>query len=159
MDPTGPREPATTLSSAAPSQPDQSSVDDSLASWGHDALMLDDQSLARLARTYVTRHCTRLGGAADLAAMLGVSEARVETVYVLEYGETPSAAITREKFRFAERLLAESSVTLAEIARMIGYEHPADFALAFSRYVGVSPWSFRHLPYHEQIELIGRLGK
>jgi AraC-like DNA-binding protein len=44
----------------------------------------------------------------------------------------------------AKALLADSGLTIAAIARQVGYGDPAYFSRLFSARVGLSPRAFRH---------------
>jgi|GEM_PF-2577172 AraC-like DNA-binding protein len=115
---------------------------------------LDNESLARLARTLISRHFDQLTSDAELAALLGIERERLVVAFLATYDSTIENWIVREKFRMARRLLAQTSLGLPEIARRVGFSHPSAFATSFRELVGISPWAFRQLPYHEQIAAI-----
>lgn len=117
---------------------------------------LDDDSLARVARTLVVRHFVRLGGLDELAAMLNVERNALATAFHAKYGMAVDACIMREKLKMAQRLLVQTSQGLPEIARRLGFNHPSAFATFFRELVGITPWSFRQLPYPEQIAAIAQ---
>jgi len=115
---------------------------------------LDNESLARLARTMISRHFNQLTSGAELAALLGIEQETLAGAFLATYGSTMDAWIVKEKFRMAKRLLAQTSLGLPEIARRVGFSHPSAFATSFRELVGISPWAFRQLPYDEQIAAI-----
>ncbi len=115
---------------------------------------LNDESLARLAKTMIGRHVARLASAEHLADILSVQVDRLESAFAFAYGIQISTGINREKLRQAQRLLVQTSLGLPTIAAQVGYRHPSYFVLAFREHVGISPWSFRQLPYAEQMAAI-----
>lgn len=119
-----------------------------------DTRQMSNKALAQFARTMIGRHAARLSSADDLAATLAVDVIRLEQAFTETYGKSVGSWIYRERFRLAQRLLVETSLGLSDIAARIGFGHPSKFVVAFREYVGVSPWSFRHLPYNEQIAAI-----
>lgn len=86
--------------------------------------------------------------------MLRADPAHLDSVVQSVCGESVEILLAQARFMAAQRLLVQSSLTLSEIAMQIGFAHPAEFASAFHEYVGVSPWAFRHSPYHETIQAI-----
>ncbi|TEA78201.1 helix-turn-helix domain-containing protein [Allopusillimonas ginsengisoli] len=124
---------------------------------GADPRHMDDGSLARLAKTMIGRHVAKFSSVDDLAATLVVDAAKLERAFMAIYGARINTWILQEKFRWAQRLLVETSLGLPDIAARVGYTHPARFVTAFREHVGISPWSFRQLSYGEQIAAIENL--
>lgn len=83
---------------------------------------------------------------ADRARRAAVSPARLREVVRQATGLTPHELILRTRISRAQHLLVSSDLTVAEIARQVGYEDPAYFSRLFTRRTGTSPRAFRRLP-------------
>ncbi|OLT46917.1 cupin [Saccharomonospora sp. CUA-673] len=81
---------------------------------------------------------------AALAARVGVARSTLAKRFADVLGEPPLAYLTRWRMTLAAELLAErSSVTVADVARTVGYADPFAFSAAFKRVRGVTPSRFR----------------
>lgn len=78
-----------------------------------------------------------------LASEVGVSRSRLAESFSRFVGQPPIQYLTRWRLQLAARMLAESSVKVAAVARDVGYESEASFSRAFRRLVGVSPAQWR----------------
>ena len=58
-------------------------------------------------------------------------------------GFSPLEYLTRLRLNHASQLMAETALSIAEIARAVGYEDPLYFSRLFRRKMGVSPTEFR----------------
>ncbi len=78
----------------------------------------------------------------ELARGLGMS---VPTLRRRLRGEGQSFGTIKDELRFvtAERLLQESSLSVAEVAAELGYSEPSAFYRAFHKWMGQSPGRFR----------------
>lgn len=80
---------------------------------------------------------------ADLAAELHVSPEHFSRLFRRLHGMPPRAFITRTRMEAARRLLLTSSLSIARIAEVLGYEAPYYFSRHFRSRVGLSPSAFR----------------
>ena len=55
------------------------------------------------------------------------------------FGVTPFAYLTQQRMNQAERLLRQPNRTVAEVANVVGYANPVQFAAAFKRQYGIIP--------------------
>ena len=85
---------------------------------------------------------TRKVGIAHLADELGVSEATCKR-RLQELGQTYTGVIEQRRYRLACQLLSNSTASLGNIARGLGYQHQANFARAFKRVSDETPSAFR----------------
>ncbi|WP_433671656.1 AraC family transcriptional regulator [Nocardia sp. CA-136227] len=80
---------------------------------------------------------------ASLAAEAGVSRALFAKRFTAVMGQPPLAYLTESRMDEAEELLTDTDLTIATIARSVGYADPFGFSAAFKRHRGVSPTAFR----------------
>ncbi|MEJ8281662.1 AraC family transcriptional regulator [Pseudonocardia spirodelae] len=81
---------------------------------------------------------------ARLAAAAGVSRATLAARFTERVGEPPLTYLTGWRMTLAAQLLASRpDVTLAEVARRVGYADAFGFSTAFTRVRGVTPSAFR----------------
>lgn len=80
---------------------------------------------------------------ADLAGLAAVSRATFARRFAELVGEPPLAYLTRRRLAEAADLLTDTDLTLAAIARQVGYGSPYALSAAFSRRYGSSPSAWR----------------
>ncbi|MDA1361350.1 AraC family transcriptional regulator [Glycomyces luteolus] len=80
---------------------------------------------------------------ADLAGEAGVSRALLAKRFNEIMGEPPLTYLTEWRMQLAEELLADPDLTVAQVARKIGYADQFGFSNAFKRRKGLSPTAFR----------------
>jgi AraC-like DNA-binding protein len=79
----------------------------------------------------------------DVAAAVGLSPGHLTTVVGRATGRTVQQWITERRMREARRLLAETTLTVAEIGRRVGYRDPGYFLRRFRAAHGVTPTTWR----------------
>ncbi|WP_212762045.1 AraC family transcriptional regulator [Nocardia uniformis] len=80
---------------------------------------------------------------ASLAAEAGVSRALFAKRFAELMGRPPLGYLTEYRMDEAEDLLADSELSVAQVAKAVGYADPFGFSAAFKRYRGMSPTAFR----------------
>jgi AraC-like DNA-binding protein len=80
---------------------------------------------------------------ASLAAATGVSRATLARRFPAAVGATPAAHLTRWRMDLAAQRLRDSDVTVAAIARSLGYTSEFAFSRAFNRSRGIPPGRYR----------------
>ncbi|MFE5625942.1 AraC family transcriptional regulator [Streptomyces virginiae] len=80
---------------------------------------------------------------ASLAAQAGVSRALFARRFSELMGRPPLAYLTECRMDDAEALLADTDLSIAQIARTVGYADAFGFSAAFKRHKGLSPSTFR----------------
>ena len=98
--------------------------------------------LARL-EALVSAHLTEGWRLRDYAAALGVTPAHLNRVLRAATGLSAAAWLEARLFREARRLLAYTTLSVAEVGYKLGYEDPAYFSRAFRRHAGLSPKAWR----------------
>ncbi|MEG3627601.1 AraC family transcriptional regulator [Streptomyces poriticola] len=80
---------------------------------------------------------------ASLAAQAGVSRALFAKRFTRLMGRPPLAYLTECRMDEAEAFLADTDLSIAQIAKSVGYADAFGFSAAFKRHKGLSPSSFR----------------
>lgn len=80
---------------------------------------------------------------ADLAEQAGYSVDHFTRVFTAVHGVGPRAYAIDRRIERARALLDETTLTIARIAEVLGYDTPAFFCRQFKQRVGVSPGRFR----------------
>ncbi|MGW9069218.1 AraC family transcriptional regulator [Streptomyces yangpuensis] len=80
---------------------------------------------------------------ASLAAQAGVSRALFARRFTELMGRPPLTYLTECRMDDAEALLADTDLSIAQIARTVGYADAFGFSAAFKRHKGLSPSTFR----------------
>ncbi|OXR42111.1 RCS-specific HTH-type transcriptional activator RclR [Nocardia cerradoensis] len=80
---------------------------------------------------------------ASLAARAGVSRALFARRFTEVMGQSPLAYLTECRMDEAEELLADRSLTVAQVAKAVGYADAFGFSAAFKRRRGIRPSDFR----------------
>lgn len=65
-----------------------------------------------------------------------------------ESGLTYTGLVSASRLRLARSWLAETDMPIAEIATLLGYDEPTNFARAFRRQAGISPSDYRRTNPH-----------
>ncbi|MGW1102164.1 AraC family transcriptional regulator [Streptomyces sp. NPDC002540] len=83
---------------------------------------------------------------AELAARAGVSRTTFAKRFTELVGEGPVAYLTEWRMTLAADLLSRQDLTVAAVARRVGYADAFGFSAAFKRVRGVSPSAYRRAP-------------
>jgi AraC-like DNA-binding protein len=78
-------------------------------------------------------------GLGGLAAVVGLTEKRLNAGFRSEFGATVYEVLRNERLAHARLALAEGGVSLKEIAFRVGYNHVTNFINAFTRRYGAPP--------------------
>nr|WP_269781710.1 AraC family transcriptional regulator [Nocardia bovistercoris] len=88
-------------------------------------------------------HATRTWTVATLAERAGVSRALFAKRFTAVMGRPPLTYLTEIRMDEAAALLTDTDLTIAHIARTVGYADAFGFSAAFKRHRGMSPTAFR----------------
>lgn len=102
-----------------------------------------DLDLARAARARLDQEFRRPPNFGDLARDLGTSQNKLKALFKQTFGQTMADHCLARRMREAQQLLMEATLTIAQVAERVGYEHQSSFAAAFARHVGMSPREYR----------------
>ncbi len=79
----------------------------------------------------------------DLASIAHVSKYYLSHAFSREYGTSPINYLLSCRVQESMHLLSETSLSLSQIAGMLGFSSPSYFSQSFRRIQGVSPMSYR----------------
>jgi transcriptional regulator GlxA family with amidase domain len=115
-----------------------------------------DQALVRRVIDHVNSHLDADLTAADLAALVGVSERHLSRLFVEHVGRTPWRLVRDARLEAASQLLAGTRVPMTTVARRCGFASAESLRQAFVARFGIPPSRFRaaHAPRPEnRVEL------
>ncbi|MBL8323353.1 MAG: helix-turn-helix transcriptional regulator [Rubrivivax sp.] len=102
-----------------------------------------DLELAQAARARLDQEYRRPPTFTELAREIGVSQNKLKTVFREAFGVTMADYCLERRVREAQQLLLEATLTIAQVAERVGYEHQSSFTAAFRGHVGMSPREYR----------------
>lgn len=79
----------------------------------------------------------------ELARRVNLSAAYLTQLFTRQIGEGPMRYRLRARLERARLILAETDLSVTEIAAELGFSSPQHFATAFCRHTGVTPRSWR----------------
>ena len=103
------------------------------------------KSLARRAAALIQEECTAGDGLERLSARLGYTERHVRRVFQDEFGVTPSQFLTTCRLRLAKAMLADTDLSMAEVAKASGFKSTRRFNDSFKSHYGLVPSEQRRL--------------
>nr|WP_295109572.1 AraC family transcriptional regulator [uncultured Caulobacter sp.] len=101
-----------------------------------------DPRLARAA-VMIEARCHQPLTVRDLAAEAGMSQSRFFTRFADAYGTTPHGALSDARLRAAQRLLSDTSLSIAEIAVRTGHGDQSGLTKRMKASLGVTPGAWR----------------
>jgi AraC-like DNA-binding protein len=109
------------------------------------ASALPDPTLDRMveARDRVLARMDAPPSLAELARLVGTNEFALKRDFKAAFGTTVYGLLLDRKLAHARALLLDTDRPIGEIAREVGYAHPAHFSTAFKKKYGVPPSSLR----------------
>ena len=103
------------------------------------------KSLARRAATIIQEECTAGDGLKRLSARLGYTDRHVRRVFQDEYGVTPTQFLMTCRLRLAKAMLADTDLSMADVAIAAGFKSTRRFNDAFKSHYGLVPSEQRRL--------------
>ncbi len=98
------------------------------------------KAIAAIEQALNTGACISLN---ELAEILYVSRSKLCATFKAETGESVGAFMRRRRLERAQDALANSSLSMAQIARQLGFPQQAAFTQAFKQATGLSPTAWR----------------
>lgn len=97
----------------------------------------------RRVTSYMQEHLDEAIGLQDIADLLCLSRFHLCTAFREATGFTPHRWLVRLRIDRARQLLAETRLSITDVALSVGYQTPSSFTQAFRSQVGVAPREFR----------------
>lgn len=110
---------------------------------------LEQARLVRAARHLVMQHLDENLSLERIARDLLVSRTRLCAAFARETGEPLGRFISRVRMERAALLLESPEISVAEVARAVGYPRLSSFIVAFERAHGCAPTTWRKTVEHE----------
>jgi LacI family transcriptional regulator len=107
-----------------------------------EVLAIDDEEIARAVRLIRTQACSGLT-VEDLLASCSLSSSSLERRFTRLLGRSPKAEIVRVRLQRVRELLAETDLTLTQIADRTGFKHVEYLSAVFKQKIGLSPGQYR----------------
>ncbi|KVH45294.1 AraC family transcriptional regulator [Burkholderia diffusa] len=103
----------------------------------------DDDIIVRAAIRHLSRSLNDPPTVEQLARAVGTHEKRLSRAFRDNLGQTVFEYLRHERLRIAQDLLDSTSLSIASIAKEIGFSSPANFATAFRERFGITPTEWR----------------
>ncbi|AOR72458.1 DNA-binding response regulator [Burkholderia stabilis] len=103
----------------------------------------DDDIIVRAAIRHLSRTLSNPPTMEQLARAVGTHEKRLSRAFRDNLGQTVFEYLRHERLRIAQDLLDSTSLSIASIAKEIGFSTPANFATAFRERFGITPTEWR----------------
>jgi AraC-like DNA-binding protein/ligand-binding sensor protein len=100
-------------------------------------------SVLRKAERFIWENYTRKISLQEISAAAGLSAPYFSTIFKEEMGENLSSYLNRLRVEKARHMLAETDLTLNEIASSCGFEDQSWFSKIFKGFTGISPGKYR----------------
>jgi len=107
-----------------------------------DVLATKDREVA-MAMQYIREHANHNIRVADLLRHVPMSRRVLEARFRKAVRRSPHEEIQRMRINRVRQLLNQPELSVAEVARLAGYEHPEYMAAAFRRQTGQTPSQYR----------------
>jgi len=108
-----------------------------------DTLAISDGALVK-ALSFIRENATKRIRVREIAAHAGISRRLLEQRFMTTLGRTPAAQIRRTHLDRARTLLAETDLTIEQVAEACGFGSPEYMTYYFRREMKVTPLKFRH---------------
>jgi AraC family transcriptional regulator len=80
---------------------------------------------------------------AELAGVVYMSPYHFARLFKCSTGEPPHRFVVRQRITHARACLTAEGLSIAQIARMVGFRTPSHFTTVFRRLLGVTPGAYR----------------
>lgn len=107
-----------------------------------DTVAIDDPDIAK-ALEFIRENATYGINVEHVLENCDISRRKLESRFKALVGRTPHQEIQRRRFEKVKYLLRHSELSIANIARNTGFEHPEYLSVAFQKHVGQSPTEYR----------------
>jgi len=130
-----------TLAPHSWASPDEAQPEGPAGSASYDS----DRALVHTAKRYIDSHLSVDFSLEDLARLSATNAKRLTLAFRRSAGTTVFEYVRQARMLAAQRMLAESGLSVVAIAEELGFSSAANFASAFNKYSGVTPSLYRQL--------------
>lgn len=102
-----------------------------------------DLVFVRAATGLIGEQLGQLPSVAQIAQQVGLSERRLSTLFRQHLGLTVSGFVSEERIRVGGKLLAETGMSVQEVASEVGFASAGNFSTAFRERLGLTPQAWR----------------
>lgn len=102
-----------------------------------------DEVMVTAAMRLITQYLQAPFPLAEIARRIGTYEKKLSQTFRAQTGFTVFAFVREERIRRARQLLAETDMSMLDIADQIGFQNAANFATAFRERMGMTPSVYR----------------
>ena len=103
----------------------------------------DDAEKLHQLRTYLDAHFLDDLSLSQLSRICALNEFKVKKGFKLLFGITVFNYLREKRMEYAENLLLNSSLSVEEVAHMLGYEHAHHFSAAFKKHNNANPSKYK----------------
>lgn len=103
----------------------------------------DDIERIRAVEVHLLKDLAKAPGIDELARKAAMSATRLKTLFRQVYGIPPYEYFQQHRMMRARQLLRDSSLSIQDIGRSLGYSNMSNFTLAFRKVFGVNPSEIR----------------
>lgn len=89
----------------------------------------------------------------DIADFVEIHPAYLQRIYHSEQGYTLMNYVNQLRMKKARHLVGESTLSIEEIAVLVGFKSRQSFSLAFNKYYDMNPQTFRRLSRKGELEI------
>lgn len=114
-------------------------------------LSSDDVERVHHASTVLTQCLTNPPSITQLARQVGLNDYKLKLGFRQVLGTTPFGYLRRQRLELAQQLLADSEMSVEQVAIIVGYKSRSSFTAAFCRQFGASPKMQRRQFYSRTI--------
>lgn len=105
-------------------------------------LQLRETDLIQQAKGILVRHMDNPPSSLELARQVGLNEHKLRAGFRQIFGTTAFGYLHAYRMEQARQLLAETRMTVTEVAAKVGYANQGHFAAAFRKKFGITPRSY-----------------
>jgi len=110
------------------------------------------RELAQRTKSLIDRYCSGRAALAGELGQLGVSPGHLAAVFKREFGMAPTEYLGRVRVQSAQKLLAQTDLSILDAAGEAGFESLSSFYSSFKRYTGSTPSAYRRANRERQAE-------
>ncbi|WP_413043615.1 DNA-binding response regulator [Pseudomonas sp. YJ42] len=102
-----------------------------------------DQVILRAAMRLVEERLDDLPSLSVISRMVGTHEKRLSMIFREHLGTTVFGYIREARLRRGQKLLTDGSMSIQDIAELVGFRSACNFTTAFRQWLGITPTQFR----------------